>query len=178
MIEFHAEPFRDSRGSLLRLFDSQIMEATGIDFQVVHVNVSTNLKAHTLRGMHFQQEPMPDSKLVSCLSGSAFDVIVDVRPGSPTYGRWHGVTLSAHDGVVVHVPAYCAHGFVTLEDSTSLLYLMSAPYAAELSGGLRWDDPTVAIQWPVAPTLVSASDASQPFLSRMRLDREGDGTAP
>jgi len=133
---------------------------------VTHVeqcNVAYNEEAGTLRGLHFQHPPHEDVKVVRCTSGAVHDVIVDVRPDSPTYLHWLGIELSAQNGLSVYVPAGCAHGYQTLAPTTETFYLHSAAYAPGFEGGLRWDDPRLAIVWPnAAKRIISERDLSWP----------------
>lgn len=157
----------DERGTFRRLFDARVLSNGGLDFDPVHVNVSTNDFAHTLRGMHYQRKPLRDRKVVSCLRGSAFDVVVDLRPDSSTYLQWHGVTLSDSNGLAIHIPEDCAHGFLTLEDSTSLHYVINVPYVPNLGAGIRWDDPAIGVIWPAAPVVISHRDESLPTVEQL-----------
>jgi dTDP-4-dehydrorhamnose 3,5-epimerase len=155
----------DDRGSFARTYCVDEFAEHGIDFVPVQISASTNLRAGTLRGLHLQAEPRPEAKLVSCTRGSAFDVAVDLRDGSPTYGRWTAVELSAENRRSIYIPAGCAHGFQTLEDETDLLYLISERYDASLQSGLRWNDPTVGVEWPAAAArVISERDSGLPEL--------------
>lgn len=178
LVEIHSDASRDDRGSFRRLFDAEAFAENGLLSSPVHVNVSDNAKAGTLRGMHYQAEPLADRKVVTCLRGSVFDVVVDLRQASPTFLQWHGVTLSEHNGVGLDVPEHCAHGFITLEDSTTVHYLMSVPYMPDLSEGVRWNDPSIGIDWPIRPTVISKGDADLPNLSRtIRAGNRKGGTS-
>lgn len=158
------EPERhvDERGWFARMYYRPDFAEHGIDFTPVQVSVSSNARRGTLRGLHFQADPAPEAKLVTCTRGSAFDVAVDLRADSPAYGRWTSVELTAESGRAVYVPPGCAHGFQTLEDETELLYLISELYDAALQRGVRWDDPGVAVEWPEEPTVLSERDRSFP----------------
>jgi dTDP-4-dehydrorhamnose 3,5-epimerase len=114
--------------------------------------------------MHFQAPPHAEAKLVSCARGAIHDVVVDLRPGSPTWRRWAGVRLDADDGRLLYVPPGTAHGFLTLADDSTVLYQMSVAYVPEAARGVRWDDPLLAIEWPEPPLLVSARDRAFPLL--------------
>ena len=116
-----------------------------------HDATSFNARAGTLRGLHFQASPHGEAKLVRCTRGAIFDVAVDLRSGSATRGRWYGQVLDAADGCALFVPVGFAHGFQTLDDASEVLYAMSAPYVGEAAGGVRWDDPAFAIDWPPEP---------------------------
>jgi dTDP-4-dehydrorhamnose 3,5-epimerase len=142
------EPMVDERGSFARTFAVDEFAAQGLETRVVQCNTSTNVRAGTLRGLHYQVAPHEEAKLVRCVRGSIYDVVVDLRPDSPTYCGWHAVELSARNGQMLFVPAGLAHGFQTLEDDTEVLYQMSAEYSAGHARGVRWDDPVFAIEWP------------------------------
>ncbi|HEX5184295.1 MAG TPA: dTDP-4-dehydrorhamnose 3,5-epimerase family protein [Allosphingosinicella sp.] len=161
----------DERGSFARIFCRDDLEAAGLDFLPVQANLSRNPVRHTLRGLHFQAPPHGESKIVACLRGAIWDVAVDLRPGSPTFGQWRGFELAAGGAAALHIPAGFAQGFITLAPDSELLYLMGAPYRPAAGFGIRWDDPRLAIAWPAAPAVMSARDAALPGLdeARMRL---------
>jgi dTDP-4-dehydrorhamnose 3,5-epimerase len=142
------EKLDDERGWFARTFDAQEFEAHGLNPVVVQCNASFNAVRGTLRGMHYQAEPHGESKLVRCVRGAIFDVAVDVRSGSPTCRRWHGVELSAENGTAFYIPAGFAHGFQTLTDDCEVLYQMGHSYVPESGRGVRWDDPAFGIEWP------------------------------
>jgi dTDP-4-dehydrorhamnose 3,5-epimerase len=142
------ELLADERGSFARTFAAEEFEAHGLEARVVQCNTSTNVRAGTLRGLHYQAAPHAEAKLVRCVRGSIYDVVVDLRPESPTYCAWHGVELSASNGRELFIPTGLAHGFQTLEDDTEVLYQMSEAYSAEHARGVRWDDPVFGIEWP------------------------------
>lgn len=162
VITMDLEPAVDDRGFFARAFDVEKCGAMGMVTDIVQVNLSRNGPAFTLRGMHLQDEPVPDPKIVRCVAGAIFDVAVDVRPDSPTRGRWFGTRLDAADGRALHVPGGCAHGFLTLEPGTDVLYLMGAEYQPQLARGYRWDDPAFDIAWPADPQVVSDRDRTYP----------------
>jgi dTDP-4-dehydrorhamnose 3,5-epimerase len=165
VVVVECEPATDERGSFSRTYSRDEFAAYGIDFSPVQISRSTNPRRGTMRGLHFQAPPRPEAKLVTCTRGSAFDVAVDLREGSPTYGRWTAVELLGETGPGVYIPAGCAHGFQTLEDDTELLYLISEAYEPGLQRGIRWDDPTLAIEWPaVEDVTISERDARLPTL--------------
>ena len=118
--------------------------------------------------MHFQAPPQAETKIVRCIRGIAYDVMVDLRIDSPTYCHWYAVELSAENGRAVYIPAGVAHGFQTLADATDLLYQMDAKYAPHLSGGVRWDDPAFSIDWPMAPASMSVKDRGYPDFERTK----------
>lgn len=144
----------DERGSFARTFAVDEFAAHGLETRVVQCNTSTSARAGTLRGMHYQEAPYAEAKLVRCVRGSIFDVVVDLRPDSPTYCAWHGVELSAANDSMLFVSVGLAHGFQTLEDDCEVLYQMSEAYSAEHARGVRWDDPAFGIDWPDAETRI------------------------
>jgi dTDP-4-dehydrorhamnose 3,5-epimerase len=154
----HPEPQRDYRGSFTRVFCANEFEAHGLCGHIVQCSVSYNHKRATLRGMHYQEHPFGEAKLVRCTAGEVFDVVVDLRSDSASLGRWFGVALTARDRKAVYVPEGCAHGFITLVDGTELFYQISTLHSPEHSRGFRWDDPIVRIAWPVEPEVVSSRD--------------------
>jgi dTDP-4-dehydrorhamnose 3,5-epimerase len=145
------DPIEDERGWFARSFDADEFRARGMNPTVAQCNISGNVRAGTLRGMHYQAEPHGESKLVRCVRGSIFDVAVDLREDSPTYCAWHAVELSEENRLALYIPRGLAHGFQTLGDDCEVLYLMGDPYVAQAARGVRWDDPAFAIQWPPAP---------------------------
>jgi dTDP-4-dehydrorhamnose 3,5-epimerase len=152
----------DGRGAFERLWCARELEDRGLNGRLAQASLSTNGRRGTLRGMHYQTCPGMEEKLVTCLRGSLYDVIVDVREGSPTVGRWFGMRLSADAPVALYVPKGFAHGFVTLEDDTAILYQITEFYDPALAAGFRWNDPTFAIGWPLAPEVVSDRDRAFP----------------
>lgn len=155
--------FPDDRGFFMETYkESDFIEA-GISERFVQDNHSRSSKS-TLRGLHFQRPPFAQAKLVRCTRGRLWDVAVDLRPSSPTYKQWHGVELSEENRVMFFIPAGFAHGFVALEDGAELQYKCSAEYNAQSDGGVRWDDPDLAIDWPIKDVLVSPKDAALPYL--------------
>lgn len=156
----------DARGFFARSFCASELAAAGIDMTIVQSNWSGNRVAGTLRGMHYQLAPHGEPKIVSCVRGRALDVFVDVRPESPTYLAWDSVELDEVSLRAVYLPIGIAHGFQTLADDTLLQYFMGATYEASAARGLRYDDPTLAISWPLPPREVSTRDQSWPLLAR------------
>lgn len=154
-IDAHA----DERGLFARTFCAETFAAHGMATAFPHCNVSWNPRAGTLRGLHYQAAPKAEAKLVRATRGRAFDVAVDLRPGSPTYRQWTSVELDADRRNAVYVPEGCAHGFLTLTDDCELFYQMSELYEPTLSRTARWDDPAFGIAWPFTPTFISARDA-------------------
>jgi dTDP-4-dehydrorhamnose 3,5-epimerase len=154
----------DERGFFARSYCAEEFAARGMPAAMPQSSVSFNTLRGTLRGLHYQAEPHAENKLVRCTAGSIYDVIVDLRPGSSTARRWFGVELSAENHRSLFVPQGLAHGFVTLEDDTEVLYMISVPYAPGFERGIRWNDPAIGIAWPIAPSVVSARDAAYPLL--------------
>lgn len=152
----------DERGGFARLFCAGMLAAAGFDPTVAQANLSTNARRHTLRGLHWQEEPAGEAKIVRCLAGALWDVAVDIRRDSPTFRHWHAEELTPGNGRALAIPRGFAHGFLTLADDTSILYLMGAPYVAELARGARYDDPAFAIAWPAAPAVIGARDLAFP----------------
>jgi dTDP-4-dehydrorhamnose 3,5-epimerase len=152
------EPREDERGAFFRSFCEEEFRAQGLDFPVAQCNISENRFKGTLRGMHFQKAPFSEIKLVRCFSGAIFDVAVDARADSATRRQWFGVELTAKNRRALYVPGGFAHGYLTLEDDSSVFYQVSEFYHPEAESGIRWDDPAVGIRWPLAPALISDKD--------------------
>ena len=150
----------DERGFFARSFCVKEFEDHGIKFPVAQANVSYNHKKQTLRGMHYQREPHGEAKLVRCTKGCIYDVIIDVRSDSPTYGNWFGVELSEKNYQMLYVPEGFAHGFITLEDETEVNYQVSEFYTPGAEQGIRWNDPAFNIEWPLEPKIISEKDKS------------------
>ena len=158
------ERLQDDRGFFARSFCRDEFRRLGLVGEFVQNNISFNRKKATLRGLHFQAEPFPEHKLVRCTMGAVFDVIVDIRPDSATCGRWFGAELNQDNRLGMYVPTGFAHGFITLRDSCELLYDMSEFYHAAAARSLNWNDPDVAIDWPLQPQVVADKDAVAPLL--------------
>ncbi len=118
--------------------------------------------------MHYQAAPVGDPKIVRCIAGRIFDVVIDLRAGSPTYCQWTGAELSAQNRKSFIIPEGCAHGFITLDDNSEVMYLMGAPFEANLAAGVRWNDPAFAIEWPIMPSLINDRDANYPDYERQK----------
>jgi len=162
-----AEPFEDNRGLFARYFCSRELEHIMKGRTVVNVNFSCTSKPGTIRGMHFQLPPHQEMKLVRCIQGAVYDVIVDIRKSSPTYLQWHGETLSAENMKMLCVPEGFAHGFQALDSNAEVLYLTTAFYNPKAEAGIRYDDPLLNIKWPIAVTEISTKDLSyQPMDGR------------
>ncbi len=150
--------FHDARGHFVETYNRRSAQDLGLEACFVQDNQSLSIKRGTIRGLHFQVPPKPQAKLVRVLRGSIYDVAVDLRVGSPTYGRWTAETLTTNGGEQLFVPRGCAHGFCTLEPDTEIAYKVDDYYAPEWEQGLAWDDPTLAIDWPVLPRDAVLSD--------------------
>lgn len=161
-----SEAAEDERGHFVRNFCRDEFAARGLDTRVAQTSTSFNHKRGTLRGMHFQTEPFPEAKLVRCARGAIFDVIVDLRRESETYGRWFGVELSDANRRSLYVPPHFAHGFQTLEDATEVFYQISEFYHPECARGLRWDDAALGIEWPLPVSVISERDRAFPDFAR------------
>jgi dTDP-4-dehydrorhamnose 3,5-epimerase len=172
------EPKRmgDARGWFMEVYSEQTFAALGLSVRFVQDNHSMSAAAGVLRGLHFQTPPFAQDKLVRCVRGRIFDVAVDVRKGSPTYGQWVGAELSADNGRQLFVPVGFAHGFLTLEANCEVTYKVSAPYAPQHDAGLRWDDPDIAVGWPSsAPPILSDKDKAQPLFATFNSPFAYDG---
>lgn len=153
----------DDRGFFARAWSSSELRDHGIDPTLTQVNLSLSKKKGTIRGMHFQKAPHEEGKFVRCIRGALYDVILDLREGSPTRFQWAAFELSASNYRAVYVPPGCAHGVQTLEDDTEMFYMVSAAYCREAEGGIRWDDPFFGIQWPeAAERHISEKDLAWP----------------
>ena len=153
----------DERGYFVRTFCEDEFAAHGLPTRFPQCNASFNTHRGTLRGLHWQDDPFPEGKLVRCVRGSVFDVAVDIRPGSPTRGGWVSATLTAENGDALFIPPGFAHGFQALEDGTELFYQMTERFRDGMARGLRWDDPVLDIRWPLPDPVVSARDAVLPL---------------
>lgn len=156
------EPRGDERGFFARQFCKHELAAHGISNEIQQANLSFSRNQGTLRGLHFQRAPHAECKLVRCLRGSLFDVLLDIRPDSPTFGQWHGEVLTPDNRTMLCIPEGFAHGFQTLVDETEILYLVTASYAPQHEGGVRWNDPRFNIEWPLEPTVMSDRDRAFP----------------
>jgi len=153
------EPRHDERGFFARTFCADEFAAHGLNPVLVQCATSFNRRRGTLRGMHYQAAPHEEEKLVRCTRGAIFDVVVDLRPASPTLYQWTSAELSADNHQMLYIPAGCAHGFLTLADGAEVFYQMSAAHHPESSRGVRWDDPLLAIRWPgEGPVVMSDRD--------------------
>jgi dTDP-4-dehydrorhamnose 3,5-epimerase len=169
--------FNDARGWFTETWNEDRFQKLGVAGQFCQDNQSASVKAATIRGIHFQRTPHAQAKLVRCLKGRIFDVAVDLRWASPTFKKWVGVELSADQGNQLFIPAGFGHGFLTLEDDCHVAYKVNAYYAPQADGGIRWDDPELAINWPTTGTapVLSDKDATLPFLADSSLEFAYDG---
>jgi dTDP-4-dehydrorhamnose 3,5-epimerase len=156
------EKLEDERGFFARSWCAREFEAHGLNPRMVQCNISLNRMTGTLRGIHYQAAPYEEAKLVRCTAGSIYDVIIDLRPESPTYKKYAAAVLTADNHKMVYVPEGFAHGFLTLEDNSEVFYQMSEFYAPVHSKGVRWNDPLFGIEWPIAPRTMSERDRSYP----------------
>jgi dTDP-4-dehydrorhamnose 3,5-epimerase len=159
------QPHVDERGFFARTWCADEFAAHGLTARLVQASVSYNRRRGTLRGLHYQLAPHAETKLVRCTRGAIWDVIVDLRPDSPTYRGHTAVVLDADNRLALYVPEGCAHGFQTLADDSEVLYQMSASHAPESARGVRWDDPAFAIMWPPADRIISERDRRYPDFS-------------
>lgn len=160
-------PHEDNRGRFMRAWCAKEFAENGVLFSPVQANMGFSIAKGTVRGLHFQVAPALEAKLVRCTKGSMFDVVLDLRPESFSYGQWCGFELSAENGRMLFVPERCAHGYQTLEDNTEMYYMASHAYAPGCATGVRFDDPVFQIQWPLEPTVVSEQDRTWPLVGRL-----------
>jgi dTDP-4-dehydrorhamnose 3,5-epimerase len=165
---FHiaATPHVDDRGFFGRIFCPEEFQKAGIDFTSTQINLSRNTSKHTLRGMHWQDAPFAEAKVVRCVRGRIYDVVADIRPGSPTFRKWQGFELSAERADALFIPEGCAHGFLTLEAECDVLYQMGRIYEPGQARGFRYDDPAFQIEWPDLPSVIGKSDLDWPSFIR------------
>jgi dTDP-4-dehydrorhamnose 3,5-epimerase len=164
VFEIELEHQHDERGYFARTFCQREFSAQGLHTEFLQANTSFNHEAGTLRGMHWQDAPHAEVKLVRCTRGAIYDVALDLRRDSPTYLKWTGVELSADNARALYIPQGCAHGYVTLTPGAEIHYLVSTFYAPTHDRGSRWDDPAFDIEWPqVAPLIISARDKAHPL---------------
>ena len=156
------EPFTDERGWFSRAFSVEDFAPEGLVLHWVQCSSSFNQTKGTLRGLHYQLAPAAEAKLIHCIRGRVFDVMVDIRDDSPTRGQHWSTELSAHDQTLLYIPAGFAHGYQALTDGAEVFYQSSAPYRPDLARGISWDDPTLGIAWPLQPTVMSPRDQRLP----------------
>ena len=152
----------DERGFFARTWCQKDFQAQGLEASLVQCSISYNARRGTLRGLHFQASPFEETKLVRCTQGAIYDVVLDLRAGSPSYLRWIAATLTAENRNMIYVPKGCAHGFLTLQDNTEVFYQMSQVYDAASARGVRWDDPAFGIAWPDKVEVISERDRTYP----------------
>jgi dTDP-4-dehydrorhamnose 3,5-epimerase len=176
LILIEPKRFGDHRGFFAETYSRLTYSSLGVDVEFVQDNHSLSAAVGTVRGLHFQAPPHAQAKLVRCGRGAIFDVAVDIRRGSPTYGKWAGFTLSAENGAQLYVPAGFAHGFATLEPDSEIVYKCSDYYTPEAEGALRWDDPDIGIEWPIiGNAILSEKDANAPLLADLCSPFEFEG---
>ncbi len=152
----------DDRGFFARLFCKNEFADFGLNNEIVQINNSLSADKGTLRGMHYQLAPKAEDKIVRCINGSLYDVIIDIREESDTFGQWFGIELSAENRKMLFVPRGFAHGFLTLKENTEAFYLVTEFYGPEQERGIRWNDPKFNIQWPIEPLIISEKDQKHP----------------
>ncbi len=156
------EPIADQRGWFARTYDVEVFAQHGLNIHWPQWSTSSNRKAGTVRGMHYQRPPKGEIKLVACAQGAIFDVVVDLRPGSPTRFQVFGMRLDSATGLALYIPDGLAHGFQTLEDDTLVSYHIGTPFAADAAAGLRWNDPAITLEWPLPISAISDKDCTWP----------------
>lgn len=175
-MKFHATPIagaflielarrEDLRGSFARVWSTAALRDQGIAFEIVEMNASRTLRRGTVRGLHYQTAPHAEAKFVRCTRGAIYDVILDLRPDSPTRYRWASFDLRESADRTLYIPPGCAHGFQTLEDNTEMTYAVSASYHPECERGVRWNDPAFDIRWPIADVILSEKDRNLPLFT-------------
>lgn len=167
VVEIVPDKFGDDRGFFSEVYHHDVYRTNGVDAEFIQDNHSVSTPVGVLRGLHFQLPPFAQAKLVRVVEGAVFDVAVDIRRGSPTYGQWVGLEISAAGWNQLYIPVGFAHGFVTLEPNTAFLYKVSAPYAPDHDRSIRYDDPEIGIDWPVdtSKVIVSAKDEAAKTLA-------------
>jgi dTDP-4-dehydrorhamnose 3,5-epimerase len=165
VLVLQSDPKLDERGSFVRTWDRSALSAHGAQWDIAQIGVAENMEQGTLRGLHLQAPPYAEAKTIRCIRGRMFDVAVDVRPDSSTFLGWLGHELSGDATLSLHVPAGCAHGYLTLEPDTAVEYIMSTPYHPPAAIGYRFDDAAFRIQWPAPVRRISARDESWPSFS-------------
>jgi dTDP-4-dehydrorhamnose 3,5-epimerase len=165
--EVFTTTFQDSRGSFEKIYSDELYDKAGLAFRVKQSNLSRNTLKATVRGMHFQSSPLEECKIVTCVSGEIFDVMVDLRQSSKTFGLWQSVILKPSLNAV-YIPAGVAHGFQTLSHNSIIQYLHSENYNQSLTAGVKYDDPDIGVKWPLNVSEISKSDLSLPSLAELR----------
>ncbi|MBP9707005.1 MAG: dTDP-4-dehydrorhamnose 3,5-epimerase [Oligoflexales bacterium] len=171
LYQIELTPHEDERGFFARSWCALEFEKAGLSNSLLQCNISFNIKKGTLRGLHFQTAPHEEDKLVRCTKGKIFDVAVDLRPTSSSFGKWYGTELSADNHLALYIPKGFAHGFQTLEENSEVFYQMGEVYHPESQAGLHWQDGDINIQWPIAEPFVSSKDQSHPRLKQLELNK-------
>jgi len=161
------EPREDARGFLARTYCEREFSDQGLNTHWPQCNLTLTKERGMIRGLHFQAEPKPEIKLIRCAIGAIWDVLVDVRPNSATFGKWEAFELTGDNRRSLHVPAGVAHGFQCLRDNSEVFYQMSEFYSPDLARGVRWDDPRIGIRWPLANPMLSEKDRALPLLAEI-----------
>ncbi len=156
----------DCRGFFARTFDVGQFKGRGLVSSFSQASIAHNTEPGTIRGLHMQRHPYSETKLVHCGSGSIFDVVVDLREHSSTYLQYHAEVLTSVNGIMLYIPEGCCHGYQTLEPRTDVYYMISGEYFPQAQFGLRWDDPSIEIPWPLSPTVISTRDRAYEWISR------------
>ena len=162
VMQIELERIEDERGFFARAFDETLLKEHGCPLHIVQSNINFNARAGTLRGLHYQAAPHAETKLVRVVAGAIYDVVLDMRPDSPSYKKWGSFELSAENSRALYIPEGCAHGFQTLKDSTEVFYEMGAYYNPEAARGIRFDDPAFGITWPLPVSVISERDKTHP----------------
>lgn len=162
VFEIDIEPRLDERGFFARTWCAEEFTKHGLNPRLAQCSISLSTRKGTLRGMHYQEAPHQEAKLVRCTRGAIYDVVVDLRRESPTFKNWIAATLTAQNGRMFYVPEGCGHGFLTIEHETEVSYHISAPYNGDSSRGVRWNDPAFQIHWPAPVTVISERDRTYP----------------
>ena len=160
------EPREDSRGYFSRVFAKEELKKQGIPYPIVHINRSLTHAKGTIRGIHYQTKPYQEDKIIQCLSGRVFDVAVDIRRTSPTFGKWVGIELSENNKKMILIPRGCAHGFQTLEDNCLIEYFVTQYYSPSHERGIVYNDPHFAIKWPIRRAILSEKDQNWPLYEK------------
>lgn len=160
------DPRGDIRGFFARAWCSKEFGTQGLRPNMVQANTSFNKYKGTLRGLHYQTHPKPEAKFMRCIRGRIYDVLVDLRPESPSFKKWVGVDLTAENRLALYIPEQCAHGYLALEDNSEVLYLVSELYSPECERGIRYDDPAIKIDWPISIEHISEKDLAWPLLEK------------
>ena len=160
----HLSPFKDERGSFVRMFCQDEFKVIGMNKHIVQVNHSVNNKKGTFRGFHYQNPPFSETKIIRCVRGEVWDVVIDIRKNAPTSLKHFAIKLTADNDTMIVIPDGMAHGFITLADNSELIYFHTALYAPGFEGAIRYDDPAIGIKLPIRPTVISEKDKSYPLI--------------